>query len=494
MAVDAKTFTDLLNTFEFTNRIFFKKETISALDPNSNFNVIQKVWNDFTQTQVFGFVPVFDKQGDVSLYIRFGGPELIVKNFGAKGVEVDDAAFDEMYPEAKNFSNRFDTVYGGNDYINYEPIHALERLLLQRTMNNPIDDAHYPTQFKNQVMTLYPLRLVPNFGTKKFDLQYAPMGADDYSTINNANNYSNLMIEILTSLIKKAIQVGRPDDDVRELLRFCKSSDNLKVLSKAVFLDRLQKDFDSAIHANLITLFDRAGSSDNGYDTPFVAAFAQLTNAPKGSEALASAVYTKAIELKNGLPSLVNETTVTAMCPLVASYFAKWGLDSEGANQTFKDEIAAKAAEIQQLTKAKADLDAKIVAQENQFKAISSSDRNKERIIGAASAAAVTLWAMQNEDLKSLDKLQKGILIAVGGALGAVMPSGFAPLAVLAAPITATTVGKQLTKHEITAERASAKYSELKDRASAKYEELSQRRADAASRANPKRKKRKAKR
>lgn len=72
----------------------------------------------------------------------------------------------------------------------------------------------------------------------------------------------------------------------------------------------------------------------------------------------------------------------------------------------------------------------------------------------------------------------------------------------LAAPVTASFLGKQLVKHEITAENTKKRYGELSEQAKTKYSELSDRTRskiesyrtssdDSVGRANPKRRRRK---
>jgi hypothetical protein len=104
-------------------------------------------------------------------------------------------------------------------------------------------------------------------------------------------------------------------------------------------------------------------------------------------------------------------------------------------------------------------------------KADQASDRGRERLIGAVSAAAVTLWALQDDELRSLDNLQKGILVGIGALMGLAAPAGFTPVAVLAAPVTASFAAKQLRKYGVTADAARGKLSAASDAARRKVSE-----------------------
>jgi hypothetical protein len=495
-----------LNKLSFSNTTFAEDGV-----PYNDSGVIQRsltpsAFTQQTTKQVFGIVPVFDESGGVSFYIRFGGPEVISKNTGSVVDNLNVESTYSKFPKSQPFIAKHAVALNQTNYLNYSPSdHAIERRMLQLVLNPATPTVSEFGVFgtaRAQALAAYPLRLHFNPDTKSFKLQYAPLGAPDYTDLSDPSVLSVFLIEFITSLLQIEVsKQGATATDTAALLRFVKNRVNVENVIKFVFLQRLSEDFKSAARTHLLTEYDGDGPS-NGHDALWVAAFSQMVD--NGRAASFQVLAPKAFEVASALMGAIPSASVDGAFPSVNAYLTQLTTADNESSQSLAVEhqaavnrlnaehasaIAAVDAVVktqgdsitklnEQIEANKRELAAKVeegkkalAAQAAAAKADQASDRKRERVIGAASAAAVTLWAMQDEELSSLDKLQKGILVGVGALMGAIMPAGFTPVAVLAAPVTATFVAKQLRKHDISADTARLKVSESAETARRKISE-----------------------
>lgn len=437
----------------------------------------------FKKASTFAFIPAYNLDTSVDFYIRLGGGEAIQKleteiEFYETELVGDLKDSRKYYnPESSSvttpanaFTKKYDTIADGDDDMNFDPHLAPERLFVQRAVLN-VDN--WWGQYMPLVRKCYPLRLKADLSKGAFVLQYAPIG-EEYANISDAIILADFEKELIVSLLLLI-----SEKEMLTVLQGLKKSETQIALVQYV-MGVFETDFKEAILTHALTYDDDAATADNDYDTVFFAAFAQFTNpfSKKVGE-----IVKIAKDTISKIKDQIVVANLTGAEAAVTKFVNLLGLDAEGADAALKAKVGEQDAEISKL---KSQLSADV----SRTQAEQDSRRSRERIIGGVSSAAVTLWAMQDEELKKLDMLQKGILVAVGGALGAFMPSGYSPLAVLAAPVTTTFLAKQLVAHEITATRAQSKYRELSNRVGTRLSGSE----GVPQRANPKRRKKSKKR
>lgn len=453
---------------------FEENQTISQWSLDNGANLTTAPSATFKKDSTFAFVPVYNEDASVDIYVRLGGPEAILKEESElyevsssvpKGLDLRTAFGDKG---GFQFGKKYDTLAADDDDLNYNLDYAPERLLIQRA----VLDFKGWGQYMPLVRRLYPLRLKANARTSRFELQYAPLGAEDYSSIKIPNILADFEMEMIASLLTIMSRDKTSNAEVLLVLKDLKTEGGQSSLVTHIMTE-FEADFKDAIITHALTFDDDVGvvgNADNDYDAIFFAAFAQFTS-PFSKTTVE--IAKSALRQINNIKSQITIEEIRGAQSIVTAFVNMVGLDAEGADQTLKAQIDTQASEITKLKSEKEKVAADLEAKLKGAGADVADARKRERIIGAVSAGAVTIWAMQDEKLKDLDMLQKGILVVAGGALGALMPSGYSPLAVLAAPITASMLGKQLVHHGVTAESARAKYSQLSDSARSKYSQLS---------------------
>lgn len=506
-----------LDTLSFSNTTFAADVIPYTDDGVRGTSMPSDAFGQQRTKQVFGFIPVFDGSGHVSFYIRLGGPEIISKN---EGRVVDNLSVETSYrqfPKSQPFVSKHSTDLAQTSYLNYSPRdHALERRTLQLVLNSATPSVSEFGVFgtaRAQVLSAYPLRMHFNTDTREFDLQYAPLGSD-YQSITDPSALSTFLIDFITSLLQIEIsKQGATPESTAALVRFVKNKTNVNNIVKFVFLQRLSEDFLASLRTHFLTEYDGDGS-ENGHDGLWVAAFSQMSEGQQFAKTytdLAPIAIRVANDIRNDIP----QTAVDAAFPIVNTYFTQLttadnsasrelsaaheaaivALNAQSAAELKKvadearGQVAAitavvntQSAAIENNKRALAEAQAATAAaiesgkaalakQAADAKADQASDRGRERLIGTVSAAAVTLWALQDDELRTLDNLQKGILVGIGALMGLAAPAGFTPVAVLAAPVTASFAAKQLRKHGVTADAARGKLSAASDAARRKVSE-----------------------
>ena len=252
---------------------------------NSNFENVKSAGPEtFAQTSLFGFVPVFDESGAVSIYIRMGGgPEYINKihevsllGTSIRSVPEADAMVDFYGSGAEKYNALVDTIDSTDTLIYHPQFGGRERDFLQ---HNVLTDKSRWTEL--QIAQLYPFKI--EVVNKNLTLTFAKDGQTVYSPItSNTDLVAAFILELLTSaIISLQNTKSSASSEISSILDIVWQSDNSEDLKSLVSLlfTRLSNEFRAAADNNVLVYFDGSdpgGDDENAYDHLYYYVFAQV--------------------------------------------------------------------------------------------------------------------------------------------------------------------------------------------------------------------------
>lgn len=434
------------------------KEFLASLEesrtPYSEIDNLYKIKDDmsdgdelaydaFSRKTLFGFVPVFDEAGMVSLYIRLGGPEIILKargtdaqlmpefsigsasaaNLSANLLGSGEKSINAIYgPKADTIHSKYDTILDSDTMIYRSDFGGLERDILQRHV---LDLGH--SWSARQVETLYPFRLVPVGNV--FELQYAKDNSQGYSKID-ANALGAFLAELVDStihsLVYSTLSEGERKTAVQAVLSVIGYGKKAETQSQSVLefvFSKMAADFNSAVDTNVKAFYNGSvgtGDSD-AYDFIFYAAFAQflgLTSdsietshfAPMLQKAADTAIAIGAI------PSSFKMSEVES----AAQYLLNFYISDEALNEKSKSDI-------QKLTSENMTLKTRSDALNSQNAKL--VDPKNYRNVGMAAGLLSSLYAVSQKSAEDMDLWKKALIVAGGTGLGALPYVNFLSIA-----------------------------------------------------------------
>ena len=416
-------------------------ETIDTLSPEFQDVLGSKEADFFKRKTLFGFVPAFEKDGTVSIYIRFGGPEIIRKAF-----DDDDDDMPELkniiagedlntFYGANNFRDRVDTI-DSSDHMIYRPDRdGMERHIVQLSV---LEKPQSLSQ--SQLRYLYPFRLVPR--GSKFELQYAPFSTTpSYKTVEgNDRLVASFVSGILQDSINALANTPRPSGNMTESKKTSIARSILGIVgvgtkpedankeTQALYsfiFNTMGEDFATAMEVNARSYFDGTGGGKDGntYDGVLIFALAQLSASSVSD--LTTAQVVRAYKdianttagLKNVSDSLVPEEVARNAASILGYYVSPAAFSAQSQEKISKLEASGN-----RLTRQNARLKAK-----NEELVSPKKYRN----VGMAAGLISSYMAVTQESAKDMDLWKKALIIAGGTGLGAIPYINFLSIATM---------------------------------------------------------------
>lgn len=382
----------------------------------------------FAQSSLFGFVPVFDKEGAVYIYIRMGGgPEYINKihatsvlGTSIENVPEADSMTDFYGSAADKYNEKIDTIDGTDTLIYHPQFGGRERDFLQ---HNVLDDKSRWTEL--QIAQLYPFRLEPQ--GESLVLSFAKEGQSVYTPIsNNTELLAAFIVELLTSAIV-SIQNTIPNStaDIESILNLVWQKENgedLKSLVNTLF-SRLAKEFLAAAENNVLVYFDGSdvgGFDENAYDHLYYYVFAQLLGYGEDLDTEnVKAIFAKmdsTPEAISRLPEGFNYENLSNTLKVKFSQFVSVNSLDEVSSIKFKDANKSNSA---------------LTAQNKLLKAQNAKlvDPKKYRNVGMVAGFISAYLAVEQNSAKDMDLWKKALIVAGGTGLGAIPYVNFVSIA-----------------------------------------------------------------
>lgn len=422
----------LLNTF--LNKVSFER---SPFQPDYSVSRLSSKGEDQSNVDgstlrrktAFGFIPVFDNDGNVSIYARLGGPEVIRKGQGITPSETMDVRLtrlpeielsstlsldlDSFYgSNADGYRDRYDTVVDGSENLSYVPSLAYERDMLQNAVLGG-----EPLIPMAQVCRYYPFRLVPE--GRMFKVQFAV--GDSYKDLKSEAGYAELLIGIIESLLEQ------PNIDMTNVTDIFTIAKNPSVASSCVsaLLTKMGEDLITNADVHLLSwedFPDLFSGNSNAYDGVFMSAFLQLSNinnVESESEEFENALMGKVDSVAASLREFsVNANVVEAAAESAAEYFAIRSVSADDARKAVAEQVKTLKTSNAQLRAENAELAGK------------AKHATLHRAVGALAGAGSAYLAVRDQDLEDWQKM---LSVAVGGVLGMIPIVNYVTIA--AAPV-----------------------------------------------------------
>ncbi len=382
----------------------------------------------FSQTSLFGFVPVFDKSGAVSIYIRMGGgPEYINKihEVSPLGTSINSTPeADEMSKfygdDAAAYDGLVDTIDDTDTLIYHPQFGGRERDFLQ---HNVLSDKSKWTAL--QIAKLYPFKI--EVGENKLVLSFAKNGLSTYAPIS-AND--SLLTAFITELIVSAIvslqnTQGSPAADISAVLNMVWKENNQTDLQAlvAVLFTKLATEFQTAADTNIMTYFDGTGlegKDGNAYDHLYYRVFAQVLGFGEDLNAKnVKAIFNKITDVTSsimGIPSTFNYETVSLNLRSRLSSF----VDEASLDLVAKNKVA------------NANKSSSLLKSENKHLIEQNSklvDPKMYRNVGIFAGLVSSYLAVEQTSAKDMDLWKKALIVAGGAGLGAIPYVNFISIA-----------------------------------------------------------------
>ena len=448
----------------------------------------------FARRTLFGFVPIFDDTGMVSLYIRLGGPEIILKargtgaqlmpefsigvgtgNFSANLLGSGEKSILSIYgPKADAIHEKYDTILDSDTMIYRSDFGGLERDILQRHV---LDLGH--SWSARQVETLYPFRLVPVGNV--FELQYAKENSQGYSKID-ANGLGAFLAEIVDSTIHSLVYSNITEAErktaVQEVLSVIGYGKKAETQSQSVLefvFSKMAADFNSAVDTNVKAFYNGSiGSGDSdAYDFIFYAAFAQFLGLTKDSIKAShfAPMLQKAADTAAAIGAIPSNFKISEV-ESAAKYLLNFYISDEALNEKSKVDIQKLTSENLNLTSENLNLNAqnaKLV------------DPKNYRNVGMVAGLLSSLYAVSQKSAEDMDLWKKALIVAGGTGLGAIPYVNFISIASMPYLVDK---GIQLSGDEEFKQRAKARLTQAQEGAgrlaSSARQRLSQARSPSA--------------
>lgn len=401
---------NLLNTFlqsvSFSRSPFQDSYDVSRLDRRGK-DLSDVEGSTLSLSSAFGFVPVFDKDGAVSIYVRLGGPEIIRKgqglllSDGLPEIEVSATASTDLAnfygSGASGFRSKYDAVVDGSENLSYAPSLAYERDMIQSAVLGS-----HPRIPMAQICKNYPFRLVP-VGTN-MSVEYAVGGA--YVPLSEQSAYADLLVGTVNTLLDT---IDPTPENVSSVFSIVKSQETAQAVVAALLV-KMGEDLKRSADTHILSWEDFAdllSGNSNAYDALYITAFLQLlnkTNVKTESDDF-TALMDKVDSVADSLQAVSGSVTSGAL-EAATAYFVDRSIDPTSI-KTSTD------ATITKLQQANADLRKTNKALESQKKHTSV-----HRYVGMSAGALSAYMSVRNRD--DLQDWQKIGIVAAGGALGLV--------------------------------------------------------------------------
>ena len=377
---------------------------------------------ELARSATFGFVPVFDTDGEVSFFVRMGGPEIIRKHRGTQlnssmgGIETSATLGTDLasyYGEgASGFRGIYDTVVDGAEMMSYIPTLAYERDMVQTAVLN--QNPHIPM---SQIAWYYPFKLKLNKAESNYTLFYAD---DDgiYAELSDPAVLARCIEEMLNNLLFAAGQSNNTDG-INAIFKVLDEPADVMSMLNSLF-ERMARDFKIAADIHLLSWLDDFGTNANGYDPLYYAAFLQLTNADNvesDSQAF-SDLMAKVDAVADRLKTQVDGADVTQALPLAKTFFANISMGAEQSTAALK------------LTATKLRAEADALREENKKLASEAKNTSVHRYVGLAAGAGSAYLAVKDTDLEDWQKMAA---VVAGGVFGMIPIFNYVTIA--AAPL-----------------------------------------------------------
>ena len=418
--LESKT-TDFLNSIYRRSRTFYPKGKKPS-KVNLQTGTFASAKSHKPLDTLFGFVPVFTKEGATEIYVRFGGPEVIRKMIG-DGFNANPEAgsaygkYDTIVNRERDgagfeFGRRYNRLLRNEEYNTlYDVNNALERSVLQqRVLGLPfgVDAAHRMFSLAD-MRNIYKFKLVPNTAKGVFEVYYSRNGAQYQSLKSDTNAYTHFGADLILDVIDTAFsETELSETDSKDLLVSAKTESG-QATAVGVFLNKLADDF-LATAVDGLTYGAEHTWGDHALDQLWWSAFYQFKSKPRNKYLDIYPTVTKSFD------SIKDTGTVTAACKaelksILDRILTRYSLDSESAVAVIEEDLAAR--------KEADDLRKRIKALESENKELESQKKHVSvhRYVGLAAGAASAYLSVKDEDVEDWVKITT---VAVGGALGLV--------------------------------------------------------------------------
>lgn len=359
------------------------------------------------RSSAFGFVPVFDKAGAVSIYARLGGPEIIRKGqglmLGDSLPEIELSA--SASADIKNFYNAgsdqfrstYDAIVDGSENMSYAPSLAYERDMIQSAVLGS-----HPLIPMSQICRNYPFRLVP-VGTG-MAVEYAV--GDRYLPLSDQTAYADLLVGTVNTLLDT---IDATPENVASVFSIVKSQETAQAVVSALLV-KMGDDLKQSADTHILSWEDFAdvfSGNSNAYDSLYITAFLQLMNKKNVSSESDefAALMNKVDSVADSLQAVSGSVTADTIKAATA-YFVDRSIDPTSIKTSTDSTIT-------QLQQANAKLRKK-----NKEIASQAKHTSVHRYVGLAAGAASAYMSVRNRS--DLEDWQKIGIVAVGGALGMV--------------------------------------------------------------------------
>ena len=398
--------TNFLNSVSFSRSPFQDKYSVSRLSRRGE-DLKDVKGSTLRKSSAFGFVPVFDTEGKVSIYVRLGGPEIIRKG---QGLMLDDtlpeielsastsADIANFYTSGTSkFRGKYDAIVDGSENMSYAPSLAYERDMIQSAVLGS-----HPLIPMAQICKYYPFRLAPVGVTMA--VEYAV--GDRYLPLSDGSAYTELLVGTTNTLLDT---VDPTPQNVQSIFEIVKNKDTAESVVSTL-LTRMGEDLKKSADTHILSwedFSDLLSGNSNAYDSLYITAFLQLMNKTSVSsesdefEAMMAKVDSVADSLH------ASSTFVTPdIIKAATKYFVDRSIDESAIGSSKNNQIS-------DLEKVNATLRAK-----NKKLASEAKKTSVHRYVGLTAGAASAYMSVRNRS--DLEDWQKIGIVAVGGALGMV--------------------------------------------------------------------------
>ena len=429
--------TAFLKTLEF-ERTPYAKTSLTISDLKSNFeDGDDHKFDHYKKKSLFGFVPTFNSAGQVDIYIRMGGPEIIEKTRGS----LSSSSLSTFY--GRNTTKLKLHKVSGDTGMTYHPDSAPERDLLQRHLLK-VKGGHRGVSWSSpQVAKLYPFRLRYD-SEKGLKLQYAKdPNHDHYSDITDyvlGAFVADIMLSTITSNVYSNQETQSPklQQAVLDLARGTNADDNMDTILSYVFF-KMAEDLKDAVDVNIGSYLDMTYPSGNRFDHLFYYAFSQLLNPLIPDITVANGNYqkvrSKAQDVVANLSTIANRANDEEVADAVNFYFASF-VSNASLEAVAQDKVAAANL----LTTQKEEANTKLQLQIDTLKTKNQTLRKESkglvspktyRNVGMVAGLISSYMAVTQESAKDMDLWKKALIIAGGTGLGAIPYVSFLSIATM---------------------------------------------------------------
>lgn len=392
------------------------QEINKLLDPDLQNEI--EIKGNLPIESTFGFVPMFDSKGNVSIYARFGGPERILytpNNFGNFSVN-------RLITRFGKGANPFVTKTNSGQSIYSEDL-ATERYNLQDAIFQ-IDE--YQQRSLNSLNNVYPFRVqfLPKSDTQpnaSVELQFRTNDPQNpyQSLIGTGNvNTKSIFVIYLLQNCANSLKLDSEGDDFGILRNAIMNKNELQNLVNT-FQEYFVAEFMENLKLRGAQLYSKSFFSGVGFDWYFKQFIEQMQDSQKGLGTIQTlnviqGELLKKIEIDDLVFTAIQNVFKGMSLPIAANEDIQEKLEKASIDI---DLLKSKAANTQIEHDSEIEtLEKKLEAQAKDFEKQNAFEFS---MLGAAAGVGAAYYTLY-KDKPDLENWERGAILAIGGLLGSI--------------------------------------------------------------------------